>query len=204
MKKLIVSSIVAIGMAAGAYAQGTINLDNSSSAGGVALLTAGSYYSGPLTVQVWYENGTVLQGNIDGQNNQQAYGNLTGDGFTMVSSVFQTTITPVDAGSFSLGPVTLSGITEHATSGVLALVAWAGLQTTEAAAVAANDVLGVFAFTNPVGDPNATPVAGTPAALSGFNHDLVMTTTVPEPTTLALAGLGSAALLAFRRKKAQS
>jgi hypothetical protein len=35
---------------------------------------------------------------------------------------------------------------------------------------------------------------------AGGYPDLVMATPVPEPTTLALAGLGGLALLAFRRR----
>jgi hypothetical protein len=123
------------------------------------------------------------------------------DGFAQYTgSTLQQTITSGNAGVFSLGAVTLSSVTSGASSAVLALVGWNGLQTTYAAAVAAGDKLGVYAFVNPVGNPLSTP-PGTPAALSGFTGNLVLTS-VPEPTTLALAGLGGAALLAFRRKKA--
>jgi len=51
------------------------------------------------------------------------------------------------------------------------------------------------------GNPNSTP-PGTPVSTAAFMNALgnINLTTVPEPTTLALAGLGSAALLMFRRK----
>lgn len=52
-------------------------------------------------------------------------------------------------------------------------------------------------FQNPTGNPNATP-PGTPADLTGWTSPVVL---VPEPSTLALAGLGMGALLLFRRRK---
>lgn len=53
----------------------------------------------------------------------------------------------------------------------------------------------IFTYTCPT-DPLAPPSAFTMASFSGF-----VLTAVPEPTTLALAGLGAAALLIFRRRK---
>jgi hypothetical protein len=201
MKKIIALGMVIGGVAIGAHAQGSVNLDNSSSTGSVCLTSGANFYSGPFTLQVWSLNGTTVPGNINSSANTVAYANLTVDGFAQYTgSTLQQTISGVNSGVFSLGAVTLSSVTSGASSAVLALVGWNGLQTTYAAAVAAGDKLGVYAFVNPVGNPLSTP-PGTPAALSGFTGNLVLTS-VPEPTTLALAGLGGAALLAFRRKKA--
>ena len=54
-------------------------------------------------------------------------------------------------------------------------------------------------FNNPTGDPTASP-PGTPAFLSGWTAPLLVTP-IPEPSTIALAGLGLASLLVIRRRK---
>jgi len=81
------------------------------------------------------------------------------------------------------------------------LVAWNRAYATPAAAAAAHAELGwsaPFNYTYAAG-PNPGP-AGTPGNMIGlytpFGVDMV-----PEPSTFALAGLGAAAMLIFRRRK---
>jgi hypothetical protein len=57
---------------------------------------------------------------------------------------------------------------------------------------------GVIAFLNPVTPLFLNP--GVPASLTGWTEDLVMTV-IPEPGALALAGLGTVALLIFRLRR---
>jgi hypothetical protein len=71
--------------------------------------------------------------------------------------------------------------------------------STYAAALAGGDLTGTVLFQNPVSNPGGSPpvldqtMTGMPA--------LVMTVAaVPEPGTLAIAGLGAVLLLAFRRR----
>jgi len=75
--------------------------------------------------------------------------------------------------------------------------------TTVAAAVAdsTTEIGATGVWQQLTGNPNTTP-PGTPVATSTFMNAIgnINLTTVPEPTTIALAGLGSAALLLFRRK----
>lgn len=54
-------------------------------------------------------------------------------------------------------------------------------------------------FQNATGNPGGEPPSP-PATLDGWTSPVVMNTVIPEPTTMALAGLGVAALLAFRRR----
>lgn len=49
--------------------------------------------------------------------------------------------------------------------------------------------------------PNAGIVGAGPNQVGGFNMALVTGNVVPEPTSMALAGLGAASLLIFRRRK---
>jgi hypothetical protein len=98
----------------------------------------------------------------------------------------------------------------------LEVVGWTGTATSWAAAAAGGatligysgetfngSTLGALSWDQPTGNPNATPTPGLPANIttgaSGF-EGLVLEP-VPEPATIALGGLGAAALLFFRRRK---
>jgi len=69
----------------------------------------------------------------------------------------------------------------------------------------ANNGLNAFGrtinFLNPTGNPAANP-PGLPANMSGWNASVgPVLLAVPEPSVIALAGLGLASLLIFRRRK---
>lgn len=102
------------------------------------------------------------------------------------------------------GYVIATGDTSRVVSGVdwggsalVQMVGWKGSETTYAAALAAGDPVGVsnpLTLTLPTG-PTSTDLT----YLTGLQSFTI--TGVPEPSTFALAGLGAAALLIFRRRK---
>jgi len=105
------------------------------------------------------------------------------------------------AGRFS-GPV--QTISPLAAGGNISYIAigWTGATTLDLALGAPlTSYLGQSAvFTSATGNPTSTP-AGTPVAMNAsFGGMVLAPQVVPEPTSLALAGLGLAALLAFRRR----
>lgn len=112
--------------------------------------------------------------------------------------------TGVFAGSgFIAGGTRTTGVaTAEGAQGTFQVRAWnGGFANYEAALLGPNGTMvGKSAlFNNGTGAPNGSPPT-TPAALSGWTAP-VLVTPVPEPSTIALAGLGLASLLVIRRRK---
>ena len=109
------------------------------------------------------------------------------------------------AGLFSSGTVTINNIAEGANAEYF-LIGWTGAFTSYDAAYAAGAFISASAIaTTTTGDPLATPVPGFPVSLrptfAGLMGPLLAIAPIPEPTSFALAGLGLAALLVFRRRR---
>jgi len=203
MKKIVLTSLATMGLALGAFAQGAVSVDNSTANFGVRLGGASSYYGGSAGIQVWFLNGTTFNlASINGQSAtpQAQYDALAADGFTLATTFVNANLS---AGGFSLGDLQMPGVAPAGSSITMAITAWQGSGGTFSGA----NNGGTLAFYQPTRDYVGSPTLSSPdltAGPNGFNTaDLNMNaiTAVPEPSTFALAGLGAAAMLIFRRRK---
>jgi len=181
MKKAILG-LLSVGAAASALAQGTVIFENSASSGNIYLgSVSSSHYAqaGTYTVALLWAPGGALgaaQGTFQQIGTYGPAGTSTG---------------------FFTDPATLT--TPTGGVGVFEVEGWTGSFANYAAAVAAGANAGQSAqFLNSTGNPN--PPATPPVNTTGWDGNLVLVPT-PEPGTLALGGLGAAALLYFRRRK---
>jgi len=178
MKKILLT-IAATGLAAGAFAQGTVILENSLGTGYVTLQSANGAKAAAGAYQVallWY-NGTS---------------------FVQTGAIYQTATANEDgAGYFNGETVT---IPTYSATGTFEVEGWYGNFSSYAAATSYKGL--TASFVNAEGEPSQTiapkPInGGSPAG--GWNGNMILV--VPEPSTIALGGLGAAALLLFRRRK---
>jgi len=193
MKKLLLSAML-VGLATGAYAQGagTINLDNhdnpntspTATSGGLVFLDTGG---GPALMTTDFnvalfgftDSATVLTHPVASMTGANATGdNIFGNGtfFDLAQNSY-----PVD------------GTTTASATAFFILQAWIGNTSFATATYTAQSPV----FSNPLGGTGQPP--SSPQEVSGMPALIV--TSVPEPSTFALAGLGAAALLIFRRRK---
>lgn len=205
MKKLAITCAATLALALGAYAQGSINLDNSSTGlYGPAINAPGQYYSGTFGLELWELNATTVPAGINVPMTAgyavAAYNAMTNAGFTLEKTWANKTITTVNAGYIQLGEVDMANVSPKGGTVVLGLAMWNNASSSWGAMLmSANSATraGIIAFPTGTADYTAQPTP-TPADIGpGWNSvgtDLVMMP-VPEPGTFALAGLGAAALL---------
>jgi hypothetical protein len=200
MKKSLILGI--LGLTAGAvssFGQGFIVLDNYNTGGPNVSFGAGSGGSGALTsaytVGLYFAAGSVAADSSSGSGSVSPLLALgSGSGSTAQFDSAATGSTPGEfLSNFSFNTGTAAGSTV-----TVELVAY----LTSAGSYANSSIRGHSAdfdlVTAPITQQTATQVG---TAMSAFS--VLPVTPVPEPTTLALAGLGGlASLVAFRRKKA--
>lgn len=194
MKKTLIT-LMAVGAASTmAFAQGTVSFNNNAASivmvdpgDGSALVPAPA--NGGFVQLLWAPVGTTDL-NLFQPTLNVAGANITENGAARFLA----------PGRFAAGVVTIPSISP---GGAAALVVrgWLGTAPTWADAVNQGAPTGWSPiFTIPAtGDPTALPPGLSVAVNTVFPAGMVIA--VPEPTSMALAGLGAAALLIFRRRK---
>jgi hypothetical protein len=200
MKKILLTLAMVAAFGATVFGQGRIGFDNVGGGGpvtvgaqnqGVAGGVAGAYLGATYSIQlVWAPQGVYAD---QAAFNAAVLGSSTAVAFFGVTGIAPAHGPSADgAGLWDGGNVAVpvGNYTVQAR-------AWYnnGANATYAAAVLAGVNTGVSAFQN-----IASTAAPTPANFTSFPA-FTVGTPVPEPGTLALAGLGAASLLLFRRKK---
>jgi len=197
MKLKILALLMTAGLVSSVYSQGVI-LNNSGASGAINATSNGRVFV----------NGVLFDG-INNNLGVTVLGGANSGSLTSMGTFTQATdtkgYTGLDIGQFELGPSGLSVNVPGVAAGGLATIQlqmWyngsgAGLFNSYAAAAQGGGFVGTVTFQNPTSNPGGQPPV--PAGnLSGMPS---VNLTVPEPTTLALAGLGAASLLIFRRRK---
>lgn len=198
MKKTLVTMLAAAAVVASSYGQGTLTfttlanqVTKDTAAGNSVQVNVGTGAANGQFEILWAPVGTTDL-----------------NSFTLIPGAI-VTCSPT-AGRLTGGARTIpagSGFAGIAPGAVVSAVirGWTGGAASYALAAADQaQAVGYSAiFSVDTGDPTSTP-AGTPAAITGaggFTGIQLHYTAVPEPTSMALAGLGAASLLIFRRRK---
>lgn len=214
MKKIAITTIMSGALAVSAFAQGDISFQASSSLGQIKYATTpgGSNSLATTTIAGYGQthigffsapNGTVLtlSGGLP----------VFTTAWTAAAQVL-TSIAP-GAGNVPLTTVTLANA--PASSSVeLEIVGWVGTDTSWSEAASDPSALlgyvgssysgGSLSWSQGTGNPGATPPVQQVAVVTGsggYEGLVLEPLATPEPTTIALGGLGAAALLMFRRRK---
>ena len=196
MKKTLVSAILGLAAIASVQAQGNINLYNYNSTGAVANpIVYGAGSGGPLGVGVTTGGYTVgmyiVAGNqtaaINASFNGSGYDLITGMGSQVTGVGATTPLGDFDPGEYSAASEFNTGFVGQTVTVVV--VAYQGANYAGATVRGHSQ-----AFTM------LTTAATENAALTGSFMNGFAVSAVPEPSTFALAGLGLAGLLIFRRR----
>jgi len=222
MKKIILTITAVLGASLSGFSQGQVYVENANATGNVVVdvngpastSTASYTEAASFDVAIYSITATTTAGltglSSDGYLNPL---DLISDGFTQDEIAGSLTPLTGSAGQFGGTEPTaaITGVTSA--NAVLALVAWTGNYSTFAAALASGTAdVGILAFVNAVGgaspSPSITDIAtgwnalpNSPASQANGGTDDLILSPVPEPGTMALAGLGSLSLFLLRRKK---
>ena len=207
MKKLLIIVTAAMAFASYAYAQGTIVLINAENTSADINATANGL--------VWTNDGKggigLWRGDLYNLS-LQILGGPSTDSLTPLRLIREDVVeaagdyTGLDVGKFvgtwnEVAVLTVPGISPGGTAWIHLKLWWSAggpvSPTYDAAKTDGHSFFGEALFQNPTGNPLASP-PGLPLTLTGMPAIVLM---VPEPSMFALAGLGLAGLLIFRRRK---
>jgi len=203
MKKILVTTLVAAALVSSALAQGTVT------------------FTSPVGSVKYMDNGVATAVPVGNPAQIPGYGNLniaaywadSGTSLSLVGGLPDlsawTLATPTISRIFpAAGAVLATDFTTGAAASTpvqLEIVAWTGDFATFQEASAGNALLawtgdsnsgGMLGWTQPTGGGTSP---GQPLVAGAYNG--LVLAPIPEPSTFALAGLGAAALLIFRRRK---
>jgi hypothetical protein len=209
MKKILVTTLAVCAIAASALAQGTVTI--SASSGKIQYMDAGvqkAFPKGnPATVSPYGQLNIGIYAAVPGTTLSMSGGVPVFDSKWFLAAPIVSTIAPVAGGVPGTTVTIPTGLGIAAGNPVqLEIVGWTGTATDFPSAFAAggNVLLGWAGDTKSGGMftwLNDTGTAQTAATLTAGAFNGLVLAPIPEPSTFALAGLGAAALLIFRRRK---
>jgi hypothetical protein len=195
MKKLIFTSLLAVGIAAGSHAQGTVTLDNANNFGApLSAATGGSIYL----------NGALLNTDV----NVQLMGGASAGSMVTIATLLLSNGTASGDYSFLGNPgqfadpnglsYAIPGVALNGTAFV-ELFVWTGSATSYANATT-RGFSGVYKSLTGGGSVGGAP-PNPPTSIGDAMPSFEVLLPSPEPGTLALFGLGAVTLLLLRRRK---
>jgi hypothetical protein len=176
MKKILLTSIAVAACGVSAFGQGQIIFQNAENSTSFVTLNTGGTSASGLVVELLDNNGSQF---------------VVVDTFT---STYSTPTALQGPGQFNAGEITVP------TSGTQTFEV-EGFYTTGGHAYTGITVAFTAASTVSPAPLGHTDAGGSWTASPGGQGDLELFEIVPEPSTIALGGLGAAALLLFRRRK---
>ena len=199
MKKLIATTLTTALVGAAAFAQGTLNFVNLNAASGVNAQISLSDGTTKLSGSQWTV--ALLAGPSAGSLAQIATTGILGSGYFNGGTAAVPTVAGGAAAfvQIDVWDTTLGGTTTGATDAQAKAYWLAGHGNVWGASHFDYGTDTGSPFSVVTGNPSANP-PGLPANLVGL-VPFSLAAPVPEPSTFALAGLGAAALMIFRRRK---
>jgi PEP-CTERM motif len=215
MKKSLLTLGAVVALAAGASAQGVLGISNPSSAGWNTVTSnpldpGNNWYSGSLTLQIYtlLSSAPVAQINTD----EQSLGTV-GAGIALIAAdgtlqniTTSGGVTEAPSQSVLVGGGLLNSASEGTytigTSGTLATTASIYYALVFTGGTGGVEGAVVLTSTGSTYAPGTAQAPDQAAGLWPGNQQNVLLAPTPEPTSLALAGLGGLSMLFLRRRKA--